>query len=301
MNLFRNIQLYRLQQGFKIDPESLQSILDKKQFQECGSQDMASRGWVSPTADDRLILSVSGRHLLFLKTQEKLLPLSVVNDFAQDKADEIEAQQGFKPGRQQMKDIKEAVRQELIPKSFSRYRITPVCIAPEEGWLWIDSATSSKADDVLDALRDTLETFPLSLVKTDVSPVSAMTQWLVSGEPPELFTVDAECELRSPTEENATVRYIRHALDGGDVQAHIAAGKLPTRLAMTFDDRVSFLLTDCISLRRIDFLDTMKEQVEQAADAAALQIEADFTIISAEVMRLLGALMGLLEEERQAA
>jgi DNA recombination-dependent growth factor C len=51
-----------------------------------------------------------------------------------------------------------------------------------------------------------------------------------------------------------TVELVRHALDGQDIQDHLAAGKLPTRLAMTFDDRVSFILTEKMEIKRVAFL-----------------------------------------------
>ena len=83
---------------------------------------MASRGWSSPTKDDRFVLAVGGHFLVALMVEQKLLPSSVVNEVAADKAEQSEAQQGFKPGRKQMKEIKEAVLQELLPRAFTRRR-----------------------------------------------------------------------------------------------------------------------------------------------------------------------------------
>jgi DNA recombination-dependent growth factor C len=45
--------------------------------------------------------------LLTLATEKKLLPSSVINQVAKARAAEQEEQQGFRPGRKQMKELKE--------------------------------------------------------------------------------------------------------------------------------------------------------------------------------------------------
>ena len=120
---FKNLQIYRLPVNWGLTADTLQEKLSARPFQPCGSQDMASRGWSSPTKDDRFVLAVGGHFLISLAVEQKLLPSSVVNEVAADKAEMIEAQQGYKPGRKQMKEIKEAVLQELLPRAITRRRM----------------------------------------------------------------------------------------------------------------------------------------------------------------------------------
>src|SRR5256885_3192463 len=61
----------------------------------------------------------------------------------------------------------------------------------------------------------------------------------------------------------ALVRYARHPLDIDEVRQHIEHGKLPTRLALTWDDRVSFVLTEGLQLRKIALLDAVMEGQSQ--------------------------------------
>ena len=77
---------------------------------------------------------------------------------------------------------------------------------------------------------------------------AAMTAWLSSGEVPSGFTIDQDTELQSPVEEKATVRFVRHTLDPKELQRHIAAGKQCTRLALTWASRVSFVLTESLTI-----------------------------------------------------
>ena len=296
---FKNIQLYRLPIQWAVTAEALAEKLSAHPFMPCGSQDMGSRGWSSPTKDDRFVLNVGGHLLISLTVEHKLLPAAVINEVAAEKAADIQDQQGFKPGRKQMKEIKEAVLQELLPRAFTRSRRVFAWIDPKGGWLAIDATSASKAEEILDALRDTLDEFPVKMVKTMLSPVSVMTDWLAANEATGSFTIDQDCELRAVTDEKASVRYSRHALDGKDVHDHLAAGKLPTRLAMTFDDRISFVLTEKMEIKRLAFLDIIKEQAERQADATDMQAESDFALMAGELSRLIPQLIAALGGEAE--
>lgn len=295
---FKNLQLYRLPAPWDIPIEKMAEQLERMLFQPCGSQDMQSRGWVPPR-EGVLVHSVAGQWLVALRSEQKLLPSSVVNQFAQERAEEIEAQQGYKPGRKQMKEIKEAVLQELLPRAFARRRTTYVWIDTRNGWLAVDAPSSTKADEVLEALIKTLDDLPIRLLKTQRSPASAMTEWLV-GEAPPGFTVDRDCELRSAVEEKSAVRYVRHPLEGDEVRHHITEGKFPTRLALTWADRISFVLTEKLEIKKLGFLDVLQEEAESQAVTADEQFDADFALMSAELARFLPDLVDALGGEEEA-
>jgi len=298
---FKNLQLYRLPSPWNIDLEKLESALAKRPFQRCGSQDMASRGFVSPNGTDVLVFSSNQQWLIALRSEQKLLPSSVVKEVAQDRADEIEAQQGYKPGRKQMKEIKEAVTQELLPRAFTRRRTSFCWIDPQAGWLVVDAASANKADEMLETLRDVLDELPLRLLDTERSPVSCMTDWLAAGEAPANFTIDRDCELRAVTDEKAAVRYVRHPLEGKEIPEHLAAGKVPTRLALTFDDRIGFVLTEKLEIKRLDFLDIVQDEAEKNAAGGDEQFEADFVLMTSELARFIPELVGALGGERVTA
>lgn len=295
--MFRNLQLYRINKNWDLPVETLQARLATKPFTPCGSQDLSSRGWVSPTSDDRFVLASGGHYLITLKSQAKILPAAVINERTEERAQEIEAQQGYKPGRKQKREIKEAVVQELLPRAFVRSHLTHAWIDLAGRWLIVDASTAAKAEEVLEALRDVLDELPLAIMKTEISPVTLMADWLSANEASGNFTIDQDCELRAVTDEKATVRYVRHALDGEDVRQHLAAGKLPTRLALTFDERVSFILTEkTLELKRLAFLDVVMDSAKEKADTTDLQIEADFALLTGEVSRLLAELSEILHE-----
>ena len=133
----------------------------------------------------------------------------------------------------------------------------------------------------------------LSLLDTKTGPQAAMALWLKEQEPPAGFSIDRECELKAPDETKAVVRYARHPLDSEEVQGHIEAGKLPTKLAMSWDDRVSFVLTEGLQLKKVAFLDTEFEGQTQDDGGFA----ADVAIATGELSQLIPDLIAALGGE----
>lgn len=299
---FKNVQVYRLPAQWDMSADRLEDQLARRRFQPCGSQDQESRGWVSPTNDDFLVHRVGGHWLIALGFEQRLLPSSVVKQEAEERAEDIAAQQGYKPGRKQMKELREQIMQEFLPRAFTRRRKVHAWIDPAGGWLGIDASSQTRAEDVLEALRQAMDSLPLALLRTERSPTSAMADWLAGGEAPAGFTIDQDCELRSVSEDKAAVRYVRHTLEGDEVRGHLESGKLPTRLALTFDDRLSFVLTDKLEIKRLDFLDVVKDKVEEsgAEDARAI-FDAGFMLMAAELANMLPALIEALGGEMTVA
>lgn len=293
---FKNLQIYRLETPWDMSLESLDEQLATRTFQPCGAMDMETLGWQPPFGKEGLVRAVGGQWLLSLCHEQKLLPASVVNQVTQERVAEIEEREGYRPGRKQVRELKERVTDELLPRAFSRRRSTFLWIDPVNGWLVVDAANAAKADAALEQLRKCVTDLPARLIKTQLAPGSAMRQWLELDESPAGFSVDRDCELRSDMEEKATVRYAHHPLDTDEVKKHIAEGKSPTRLAMTWDDRISFVLTERMEVKRLDFLDVVKEQA-MSAESAEEQFQSDFTLMTLELMRFLPDLLAALGGE----
>src|SRR5690606_27611779 len=116
---FKNLQIYRLPTPRAVSAAQLEASLAPQAFAGCSSLEPQSQGWLSPRENGQLVHTVNRQLLLVLGTEKKLLPASVINQVAKAKAAELEEQQGFKPGRKQMKELKEQVADELLPRAFS--------------------------------------------------------------------------------------------------------------------------------------------------------------------------------------
>jgi len=291
---FKNLQIYRLPAPWAISADQLETYLAPQSFAACPSLEMQSQGWVSPRNNERLVHVVNRQFLLQLNTEKKLLPSTVINQVTKARATELEEQQGFPPGRKQTKELKEQVTDELLPRAFSVMRSTSVWIDPVNGWLIVDAGSSGKAEEVLKLLLKAIPKFPLETLRTVESPMSAMTNWLASDEAPSGFTVDQDTELRASGDSKATVRFVRHTLDPDDVRRHIESGKQCTRLALTWNDRISFVLTENLSIKRIAALDVLKEDSDVTLKNDDERFDGDFMLMTGEVSKMLSDLIEAL-------
>ena len=296
---FRNLQLYRLPKNWADNPSQLEDQLSKQLLQPCSASAMQSIGWVAPRPGGALVHAVNRQWLLTLGAEQRLLPASVVKQFANDKAKDIEENEGRKVGRKEMRELREAMTLELMPRAFVRRRTTCGWIDPVNGWLVIDAASPAKAEEFLEHLRKTAEGLPARLVQVNVSPSAAMTGWVAAGEAPTNFTLDQDLELRSA--ENATVRYVKHTLEGEEIGRHIAAGKVVTRLALTWNERISFMLNENLQIKRLAFLDILKDEADGQAENEDERFDIDFTLMTGEVARLLEDLLAALGGEQEKA
>lgn len=275
-------------------PGALNGTLHVARFTECSASQEKSVGWVPPRGDEycAMVEIIDGQWLLKLMIETRTVPANVVRRKAQDQFDQIEATTGRKPGKKERREISEDVRLSLLPMAFSKQSSAQVWADPKAGFLYTDGG-----DEVITWLIKAVDGLALQLVNTQTSPAAAMAHWLATREAPVGFSVDRECELKAADESRAVVKYGRHALDTDEVAQHIAMGKIPTRLALTWQDRVSFVLTEGLQLKKIAFLEAALEMGNlDAADS----FDADAAIFTGELRNLIPDLLDALGGEMPA-
>jgi recombination associated protein RdgC len=294
--MFKNLMVYRLAADWSATVAQIEEALDGARFTECGLTQPRAIGWVSPRGEDHgvLVEAVKGQWLLQLMVEQKVVPGSVIKRQVDALAVQVEKQTGRKPGKKQRNELKDQALLDLLPMAFTKRASVKVWMAPTERLLVIDAGSASRADDVLTALTQALPGLSAVLVNTAVSPAAAMAEWLVSGEPPAGFTIDRDCELKAADGEKPVVRYARHALDIAEIREHIQAGKQPTRLALSWQGRVSFMLTEGLQIKKVAFLDGVFESGGKKED----NFEADAAIATGELAPMIGDLLDALGGEQ---
>jgi len=294
---FKNLQMYRLPQPWVISQEQLEAFLLPRAMTPATGLTLQHHGWTSPRDNGSLVHCVNRQFFLVYSNEKKLLPASVINQVSKAKAQVLEEQLGFAPGRKQMKEIKEQVTDELLPRAFSILRHTGVWIDPVHGWLVIDAATPARADEVIKLLVESVKHLPLRALRVQQSPTTAMTQWLATNHAPKNFSIDQEAELQSTGEGKATVRYVRHVLEAEEIKQHIANGKQCTRLALTWSGRVSFVLTESLTIKRVAALEVIKEGHDKKASDDEERFNTDMALMSGELHLLIESLVSSLGDE----
>jgi len=298
--LFKNVTLYRLAPGWAPSLEDMEAALDPARFVPCGATQDKSIGWVPPRGEEHgpLVESVNGQRILRLAIETKAVPGAVVRKKAQEAADHIEATTGRKPGKKETKALREDALLALLPQAFARQGQIGVWIDLENGWLVTDAGSQGKNDEVVTALVRAFDGLALGLLQTAVSPQTAMTAWLSAqdaDEWPAGIAVERECELRSADEEKSVVRFTRHHLLNDEVRKHVAEGKLPTKLAMSWEGRVGFVLTEGLQLKKLNFLDGVFDDRPSGDDEDAF--DTDVVLATGELRQLIPALVKALGGE----
>jgi recombination associated protein RdgC len=296
--LFKNLILYRIADTWQAEPSVAAAALAKEPFIPCAPTQALSVGWAPPRGAEHgaLVEVVNGHWLLKLQREQRLLPGSVVQERVDEIAQKIEADTGRKPGKKARKELKEQAAHELLPQAFTKRSATRVWIDPEARLLMVDAGSVNRADEVTSLLIKARDGLALHLLQTAESPAACMAAWLLDGVTPEGFQIERECELKGSDEHKPVVRYARHPLDIEEVRQHLIAGKLPTRLALSWRDRVSFTLTEGLALKKIGFLDLAFEGRPEASGDEAF--DADAVLATGELGKLLPALIDGLGGEQ---
>jgi recombination associated protein RdgC len=295
--MFKNAFVYRIEQWERPALADIETRLADARFSECGATQKESAGWVEPRGERHgaLAESVGGQLILKLCTESKGVPAGVVKDMLDARLDQVERETGRRPKGKRAKELKEEIVHELLPRAFPKRATTWVWIDPQASFLVVSAGSAKKADTVVTQLMDRLgEGLVLRLLQTEMSPASAMSHWLTTKEAPSGFSIDRDCELKQPDSEKSAVRYARHALEIDEVGEHIRQGKLPTQLAMTWQGRVSFMLTEAMALKKIKLLDVAIEGDAAPAKAADSGFDTDVAITTGELRRLIPELIEAL-------
>lgn len=281
--------VYRIAPGWAMEVEAMEAALAKMPFQPCGATQPESYGWAPPRgqAHGALVELVAGQRILRFMHESKAVPGSVVKRRLEERCAQIEEKEGRKPGRKESRELRDEIVQELLPMAFARTASILVWLDLEQGRLVLDCASTGKADTLVSALVECLAGLQVSLLNTQVSPQAAMTQWLTGSadEWPAHFAPGREVELKSGDEMNSVVKFTRHPLDDEEMKRHIAQGKLPTQLALDWEGRVSFVLTEGTQLKKVAFLDGVFEEQAGAEDNGGF--DSDVAIATGELAALI--------------
>jgi recombination associated protein RdgC len=292
--MFKNLMIYRID-SWPISLLGLESALYAAKFTTCGASQEKSVGWVPPRghAHGALAEVVGGQWILKFRIETKVLPVSVVKRKVAEMVEKIDVTEGRKVGRNERKELTEEARQQLLPRAFTKVKDVQVWVEPWENLLCTDAGSAALAGEMMFLLhRASIVVAPLS---TQTSPAAAMAHWLATKEAPHGFTVDRECELKAPDESKSVVRYSRHALDTNEVVGYVEGGLQPTLVALTWRDRVSFVLTDGLQLKKIEFLDSVF--IDGQSDNED-KFDADVEIFTGEMRDLIVDLVDALGGEK---
>ena len=298
---FRNLLVYRLTQDLPFVADELQAALAAKPARPCASQELTTYGFVAPFgkgADAPLVHVSQDFILIAARKEDRILPGSVVRDALKEKVEEIEAEQMRKVYKKERDQLKDEIVMSFLPRAFIRRSSTFAAIAPKLGLILVDSASAKKAEDLLSTLREAIGSLPVRPLSVKIAPTATLTDWLKNQSAAEGFFVLDECELRDTHEDGGVVRCKRQDLTSEEIQLHLSTGKQVTQLSLAWQDKLSFVLDDKLTIKRLRFEDVLQEQAEQdGSDDALAQQDASFILMMMTLVEFLPELFSALGGE----
>jgi len=285
--MFTSATLYRIQALPAADFE-ITAALESGAFMPCGPTQEVSHGWIAPRGPgEALCECINGQLIYKLMTETKSVPAGVLDRELTTRCKAVEDTTGRKPGKKERRDLKEEIKLDLLPKAFPKQTATLVWINPEKKLLVIDTASAKRADEVVNALIQSQEGLQVQPINTLAHPIRVMASWLDQTAQPETMGIDMDCVLVATDESKTKVKYVKHNLDIPEVKEHIAKGLLPESLALTWLNRVSFVLNADMTIKGVTLLDL--PELEEGVD----EFDASVCLITGE---LTGLVDDLIEE-----
>lgn len=278
---FRNLMIYRLTKTLDWSAEYLQAQLEQGKFYPCGQGDMQKFGWVPPLkTSDLLHFSVGKQRLLLAKKEEKMLPAQVVKRELEQRISELEQKENRKLKKVEKQALKDDVVATLLPRAFSKYQQTAIWIDTDKQLIYVDAASSKRAEDVLALLRKSLGSLPVVPLAFANEPSSVMSHWVSNNTTPAWLIPLEDAELRG-SQDNAVIRCKQQALDAEEILSLLQAGKSITKLALEWEGYLSFVLNEDGTLKRLKFSDEVRGKNDDILkEDVAQRFDADFVLMT---------------------
>lgn len=302
MNFFKNAIIYRLTNPMALMAQlpTLEDSLCAFQFNPCGSQDMARTGWVPATEQHHtLVHQANGQYLLTIQKQEKIIPGPVIKQHLNARIAKLEAEQARKLKKTEKDALKDEVLHSLLPRAFVKNSRTQLWIDITNGLIVVDASSAKRAEDALALLRKSLGSLPVVPLTTENPVELTTTEWVKLGKVPgDYFAMGDAAELKAILTDGGVARVKKQDLTSDEIATHIEAGKVVTKLAMDWQQRIDFTLSDSFMLSRLKFCDELRDQNDDIDREDVLaRFDADFVLMTGELQALIKQLITALGGE----
>lgn len=275
------------------EAERLKTAIAENWFCSPTGLDWFSEGFCSPVPfGNPIIFEAQKTMLISLMREEKVLPSAAIKHKLDEQVVKIQTAEDCNVGRREKHELREAIIDDLLPKALIKSSRTYGLFAGE--WLFVDTANRRKAGNLLTKLREALGGLPAQHLFTRQSPASLMTNWLLQGEAQGRFVLDSDVTLVGVGDVAPKVKISRKDLTAEDVVQHAKNGMIVTELGLIWNDRVAFILTQDLTLKRIQWLDVVQEEAEGSCDDAESMTYATQLLMEAALSAILGELVDLL-------
>lgn len=285
---FKQISFYPININQLPELDVLADKLAAAEFAPVTGLEWFSEGFAAPHGfSPELVFPADFTWSVALKRSDKVLPAAVIREFVDEKIADIQEHENRTIGRKEKNELKEQITDTLLPRAFTRSsRIYALCDM-RHGFLLINQASANKAENMVVKLREALGGLDVRLPHTKQSPTTLMTAWLTAGAAEGGFELDSDCELKGTGDVVPVVKVSKQDLTADEVTQHLKTGKMVTQLGLVWREQIAFVLTADFTIKRIQYLDVLKEQAEQNGDDAASIAFAEQILMAESVSQMI--------------
>jgi recombination associated protein RdgC len=240
-------------------------------------------------------IKVAENIMLTLEFQSKLIPTQVINVELKKELEKIETLQGYRAGKKQKRDIKEAIIIKLHEQAFVTSRCINVWINTKYDLMCIETISQSVSDDVISRLIKDLE-YQGRPINTTIKPVAFMRQ-IISEVFIDNFSLGESCVLVADGQKS--INFKNERLDTTEVSNYLINGRKPKKLELSFDSgRAIFTIDENLRISKIVLPDITNERGEFETDED--YFDSTFTIRAGQCIEIINELLDQLGEEDES-
>lgn len=294
---FKNALIYTLSNAFNYSGEELSEKLSAMAFVPCGKMGLKRSGFAPPIEGGELLTHAVGDFIsICLKTEEKVLPSSVVNEATKAKIKAISDNEGRRISRKERDLIKEEVVFELLPRAFTKSKSLYAYIDKKDGVIVVDSSSEARAEELLTMVREALD--GLSCIPFGNGAANCVRQSLNALVDSSLdsdilngFKVLASAVLKDKDDGSVKLRNVD--VFSSEVESYRASGMSVVKLAMELNG-ISFEVSENLSFSGIKFdTEITDKSGDRNPETSAEEFDADLFVMTAELRGLISAIKNL--------
>lgn len=244
-----------------------------------------SIGFVPPNVNEPNLLytSTDGTRVFNLEVADRVLPNKVIADLLKVRVAEIQQQQGRKLRKNEVADLRDNITVELLAKSHIKYSRTLAII--KNGYFIVGTTSNTMSDRILMLISTALvrETNAIVGFKfLDLNAEAFMKQFLINYGTQvgaEKFDLGRSAVLKG----RGVIRFTNLDLTGETIEAHLTAGMSISELALQYDERIEFTLTNTLRIKRIKLVGIEPDSDNEEED----RLDAEISIMSLSLANLI--------------
>lgn len=293
---FKQLQLFQLNGPVDLSANNLMEKLEALAFRPCLPSMEISHGWVTPLdSDDEhapLVRSINGYIMLCWQIEEKILPATVIRQELAKKIKKIEREEDRKVRSSEKLSWKDEIKMTLLPRAFSKFTKLYAYIDTKNKRIILGTANAKKTEQFISLFKKSVCEYVASMDIDKLSPI--ITHWIKNRDYPPSFSIDKSCVLQDPNQQSRIIRFQQQDLFTVSIQSLIKDGCEVKQLAINWQDRVSFVLSDDFTLRSLKFQDEITAQSkEMEPETKDQQFDADFLIMTDTLSQIIDDLFAI--------